>query len=123
MVPYRSLRHHWSGHSLPLHALKFRKLKIFSFMGTHKIQFSSMWGMQRERELRLMVVWNDIGGHPLVHDIRQNPYFALGARHGGSVSVQKVVSSMKIPINAIFVCLLQKEEGKLTSLVPFLLFW
>ena len=38
-----------------------------------------MWGMQREREVRLMVVWNDIGGHPLVHDIRQNPYFALRA--------------------------------------------
>ena len=90
-------------------------------MGTHKVQFSSMWGMQREREVRLVVVWNDIRGHPLVHDIRQNPYFALRAP-SRRLGVQKVVSSMKIPINAIFVCLLQKEEGKLTSLVAFLLF-
>ena len=38
-----------------------------------------MWGMQREREVRPMVVWSDIGDHPLIRDIRQNPYFALRA--------------------------------------------
>ena len=35
--------------------------------------------MQREREVRAMVVWSDIGDHPLIRDIRQNPYFALRA--------------------------------------------
>ena len=70
-----------------------------------------------------MVVWSDIGDHPLIRDIRQNPYFALRApsRRLGELIEDGFLYENSHKCD--FVCLLQKEEGKLTPLVQFLLFY